>query len=85
LDLGGFDRMISVNKRPVAIVINHVRRKRNMDGRKPALAVSTGSPNIPAPIEVPVTMDTAVINFRSKVLLKIVFSMRENIDFSRIF
>jgi len=85
LDLGGFDRMISVNKMPVAIVINHVRRNRNMEGRKPVLAVSTGSPNIPAPIDVPVIMDTAVINFKSKVLVEIVFSMRENIDFFRIF
>jgi hypothetical protein len=68
--------MTSTNRIPVIMVISQVRKKRQIEGTNPARAVSTGSPNIPAPIDVPTTRDTAVTNFKSKTLVKTAFSMR---------
>jgi hypothetical protein len=67
--------MTSAKRRPEAMVMNQVRRKRQVEGKKPAVAVSTGRPSIPAPIEVPVTSEMAVTNLESKRRAETAFSM----------
>ena len=44
---------ISISKRAVPVMIIQLIKRNKIDGKKPPLPVSTGSPSMPAPMEVP--------------------------------
>lgn len=76
MEFEGLDKITSENKIPVVMVITQVSKNRKIEGKKPALAVITGRANIPAPIEVPTMIETAATNFKSKILIRIIFCIK---------